>query len=88
MCTNNKDFEAIIDEMRENKRLIEALTAENDRLKSEVIAFMGDLETFESGSARATYKTVEQTRLDSAALKKAAPRPFREIQQKDSIQAF
>ena len=38
-------FESLCNEYRENKRLIEELTAENDSLKAAIIAIMGDRET-------------------------------------------
>lgn len=63
-------FEALCTEYRENKRLIEELQAMNEDLKSSIVAIMGDEETKIEGSTKASYKTVQSQRLDSAALKK------------------
>lgn len=63
-------FEALCTEYRENKRLIEELEAMNEDLKSSIVAIMGDEETKIEGSTKASYKTVQSQRLDSAALKK------------------
>ena len=63
-------FEALCTEYRENKRLIEELQAMNEDLKNSIVAIMGNEEIKIEGSTKATYKTVESQRLDSAALKK------------------
>lgn len=63
-------FEELCTEYRENKRMIEELEAMNEDLKNNIIDIMGDQDTKIEGSTKATYKTVESQRLDSAALKK------------------
>lgn len=63
-------FETLCEEYRENKRMIEELEAINEDLKNNIIDIMGDQDTKIEGSSKATYKTVESQRLDSAALKK------------------
>lgn len=63
-------FEALCTEYRENKRLIEELQAMNEGLKNDIVEIMGDNDTKIEGSTKASYKTVQSQRLDSAALKK------------------
>lgn len=63
-------FETLCTEYRENKRMIEELQAMNEELKSSIVEIMGDEETKIEGSTKASYKTVESQRLDSATLKK------------------
>ena len=70
------DFEKFCNEYRENKRMIEELTAINDGLKSSILAIMGDSETMSSGAAKAINKTVVSSRLDGAALKQDMPEVF------------
>lgn len=63
-------FEELCTEYRENKRMIEELEAMNEDLKNNIIDIMGDQDTKIEGSTKASYKTVESQRLDSAALKR------------------
>lgn len=63
-------FEELCTEYRENKRMIEELQAMNEDLKNNIVEIMGDEETKIEGSTKASYKTVESQRLDSATLKK------------------
>lgn len=63
-------FETLCTEYRENKRMIEELQAMNENLKNNIVEIMGDEETKIEGSTKASYKTVESQRLDSATLKK------------------
>jgi len=44
------NFENLCTEYRENKRLIEELTAMNEDIKAHIIALMGDRETVVEGS--------------------------------------
>ena len=68
-----KQFEKLCNEYRENKRLIEELTAMNDSIKGDIIAIMGDRDTLTEGSAKATYKNVTSSRTDTKAMKEAYP---------------
>lgn len=69
-------FEKLCTEYRENKRLIEELTAMNDSLKADILAIMGDRETVTEGATKATNKTVSSVRFDSKALKEDNPRLY------------
>lgn len=63
-------FEQLCNEYRENKRLIEQLGQDCDRLKEEILAFMGDKDTYSEGASKVTYKLISSTRFDSVAFKK------------------
>ena len=66
-------FETLCNEYRENKRLIEELEAMNESIKGDIITLMGDRETVIEGSAKAVYKSVVSSRIDSKALKEDHP---------------
>lgn len=67
------EFEKMVNEYRENKRLIEDLNAENDALKSAIIDAMHGAEVVSAGACKVSYKAVTSSRLDTAALRKGAP---------------
>lgn len=71
-------FEKLCNEYRENKRMIEELTAMNDGLKNDIIALMGDNDIMIKGTAKATNKTINSSRFDSADFKKSYPELFTE----------
>lgn len=81
-------FEKLCNEYRENKRLIEELTAMNDSLKADILSIMGDRETFAEGAAKASYKTVTSSRLDSKALQHDRPDIFTEYSKETSYKRF
>lgn len=81
-------FEALCTEYRENKRLIEELQAMNESLKNNIVEIMGDEETKIEGSTKASYKTVESQRLDSAALKKEQLELYQKYLKKTSYKRF
>jgi len=81
-------FETLCTEYRENKRLIEELTALNEELKSSILAIMGDAETMTEGATKATNKTVVSCRLDSSALKKDKPDIFTAYSKETSYKRF
>ena len=63
-------LEVLCNEYRENKRMIEELTALNDSIKDDIITIMGDNDTVVQGTVKVTYKTVPSTRFDSTSFKK------------------
>ena len=63
-------LEVLCNEYRENKRMIEELTALNDSIKDDIITIMGDNDTVIQGTAKITYKTVSSTKFDSTSFKK------------------
>lgn len=81
-------FETLCNEYRENKRLIEELTAENDSLKAAIIAIMGDRETVTEGAAKASYKPVTSSRFDSKGFQKAHPALFDQFSRETSYRRF
>lgn len=83
-----KQFEKLCNEYRENKRLIEELTAMNDELKTQILAIMGNDETHVEGAAKATNKTVVSSRFDSTGFKKVYPDLFTEYSRETSYKRF
>lgn len=81
-------FETLCNEYRENKRLIEELTAMNDSLKADIIALMGDNDTMTEGAAKATNKTVTSSRFDSTGFKKVHPDLFTEYSTPTTYKRF
>lgn len=63
-------FEKLCNEYRENKRLMEELGADCDRLKEEILTLMGGQEVYSEGASKVIYKLIASTRFDSAAFKK------------------
>lgn len=66
-------FEKLCNEYRENKRMIEELTAINDGLKADIIGLMGGAETYTEGAAKASNKLVVSARFDSTGFKRDFP---------------
>lgn len=83
-----KQFEKLCNEYRENKRLIEELTAMNDELKIQILAIMGNDDTHVEGAAKATNKTVVSSRFDSTGFKKVYPDLFTEYSRETSYKRF
>lgn len=83
-----KRFENLCNEYRENKRLIEELQAMNDSIKSDILAIMGNDETYIEGAAKATNKTVVSSRFDSTGFKKVYPDLFSEYSRETSYKRF
>lgn len=83
-----KQFEKLCNEYRENKRLIEELTAMNDELKIQILAIMGNDEMHVEGAAKATNKTVISSRFDSTGFKKVYPDLFTEYSREISYKRF
>ena len=83
-----KRFENLCNEYRENKRLIEELQAMNDSIKSNILAIMGNDETYVEGAAKATNKTVVSSRFDSTGFKKVYPDLFSEYSRETSYKRF
>lgn len=81
-------FETLCNEYRENKRLIEELTAMNDSVKADILAIMGDRETVIEGAAKATNKTVTSSRFDSTGFKKVHPDLFTEYSTPTTYKRF
>lgn len=83
-----KQFEKLCNEYRENKKLIEELTAMNESIKNDILAIMGNDETHVEGAAKATNKTVVSSRFDSSGFKKEYPDLFTEYSRETSYKRF
>ena len=67
------EYIALCTQYQELKRLKEEITAEMDGIADQIKTAMGTAETVTAGQYKIRYTTVNGSRLDSAALKKALP---------------
>ena len=67
------ELEGRIRELRQLQSLIEEAQAEAEAIKDTIKAHMGDAEELRAGEYKVTWKPVTSTRVDSKALKAAAP---------------
>lgn len=70
---SNADYINLCTQYQELKRLKEEITAEMDGIADLIKNAMGTAETVTAGQYKIRYTTVNGSRLDSAALKKALP---------------
>ena len=70
---SERELESKIKLLREMQRLAEEAQAEAEALKDEIKAIMGDSEELRAGEYKITWKSVNSSRIDTAALKKAMP---------------
>lgn len=81
-------FEEKVNAYRENKRLIEELEAMNDAVKAEIIAMMQGAPEMVQGTAKAIYKDVASTRLDSKLLQATHPDVYAECSKRTVYKRF
>ena len=67
------ELSALCTQYQELKRMREEITAEMDGIADQIKAAMGTAETVTAGQYKIRHTTVNGSRLDSAALKKALP---------------
>lgn len=67
------ELEGRIRELRQLQSLIEEAQAEAEAIKDTIKAHMGDAEELRAGEYKVTWKPVTSTRVDTKALKAAAP---------------
>ena len=67
------ELESKVRELRQLQSLIEEAQAEAEAIKDQIKAHMGEAEELRAGEYRITWKPVTSSRLDSKALKAAAP---------------
>src|SRR5699024_6106601 len=67
------ELEAKVRELREIQTRIEEALEEAEAIKDAIQAAMGDAEELRAGEYRVTWEAVKSSRLDAAALEKAAP---------------
>ena len=67
------ELEMKIRELRQLQSLIEEAQAEAEGIRDAIKAHMGDSEELLAGEYKITWKSVTSSRLDSKALKAAAP---------------
>ena len=67
------ELEMKIRELRQLQSLIEEAQAEAEGIRDAIKAHMGDSEELRAGEYKITWKSVTSSRLDSKALRAAAP---------------
>lgn len=69
------EITALVEQYKEAQQLLEAAQAEMDELKAAITAEMNrrEAEELTAGTHKVTYKSITSTRLDSKAIKAAAP---------------
>lgn len=70
---SNPEYIALCTQYQELKRLKEEITAEMDGIADQIKTAMGTAETVTAGQYKIRHTTVNGSRLDSVALKKALP---------------
>ena len=70
---SNPEYIALCTQYQELKRMREEITAEMDGIADQIKTAMGTAETVTAGQYKIRNTTVNGSRLDSAALKKALP---------------
>ena len=70
---SNAEYITLCTQHQELKRMKEEITAEMDGIADQIKTAMGTAETVTAGQYKIRYTTVNGSRLDSAALKKALP---------------
>lgn len=82
------NFEALCNEYRENKRLIEELEDYNDTIRAQILELMGDKDTMIQGAAKATYKTVVSDRFNSKLFKEERPDMYKAYCSEMAVKRF
>lgn len=85
---STQDIERKIKLLREMQRMAEEAQAEAEALKDEIKLFMGDSEELTAGEYKITWKPVESSRIDTAALKKALPELAAQFTKTATIRRF
>lgn len=67
------ELESKVRELRQLQSLIEEAQAEAEAIKDQIKAHMGEAEELRAGEYRITWRPVTSSRLDSKALRAAAP---------------
>lgn len=72
---SNTEITTLAEQYREAAQLIEAAQAEQEQIKAQLMAEMErrGVDRMDAGLLKVTCKTITSTRLDSKALKAAAP---------------
>ncbi|MBP3706876.1 MAG: hypothetical protein J6J13_06510 [Clostridia bacterium] len=70
---SNAEYITLCTQYQELKRMKEEITAEMDGIADQIKTAMGTAETVTAGQYKIRHTTVNGSRLDSAALKKALP---------------
>lgn len=83
-----QELESKIRELRQLAALIEEAQAEAESIKDSLRAYMGDREILHIGEYKITWKPVESSRIDTAALKAAMPKVAAAFTRKSTVKRF
>ena len=83
-----KEIEAKARELRQLQSLIEEATAEAEAIKDAIKAAMGDSEALTAGEYKITWKPVTSSRIDTNALRKAAPELCEKFTRTSTVRRF
>ena len=82
------ELENKVRELRQLQSLIEEAQAEAEAIRDSIKAYMGDAEELRAGEYKVTYRPVTSSRLDSKALKAAAPELVERFTKTTTIRRF
>ena len=85
---SNQSMEVKVKELMELKRMKEELEAEIAAVEDEIKKVMGDEETLFAGAFKVSWKTFTSSRLDSKALKVAAPELWQRFSKQTTSRRF
>lgn len=74
-----KNMDNLIKEYRRYKRIADEAKTELDKLKPQIIAEMGGVDTVIGDDYKVMYKTVRSARIDSAMLRREYPEIAEEV---------
>ena len=82
------ELESKCRELRQLQSLIDEAQAEADSIRDAIKAAMGASESMTAGEYKITWKSVESSRIDTAALKKALPELAAQFTKTATIRRF
>ena len=82
------ELESKCRELRQLQSLIDEAQAETDSIRDAIKAAMGASESMTAGEYKITWKSVESSRIDTAALKKALPELAAQFTKTATIRRF
>ena len=88
MCKPNNEIIIKVQELMELRRMSEELQEEINALQEAVKSFMGSEETMIAGAFKVSYKSITSSRLDSKALKVAAPELWQRFSKQTTARRF
>lgn len=82
------EMEGKIRELRQLQALIEEATAEAEAIRDSIKSAMGSRESLQAGEYKVIWKAVTSSRLDTTALRKAAPELVEQFTKTTTVRRF